>query len=135
MYLVDTNIFLEVLLAGSRKNECIQFLTAIKNGVKVGVITDFSVHSILVIMEGVGKRDQLKIFLGSLLAYKGLRVYATELTDEIDAIDVSYDVKMDLDDAIQYHVASKLKAEAIVSFDKHFDGLKIPRLEPSQTAT
>ena len=135
MYLVDTNIFLEVLLAGPRKNECIQFLTAIKNGVKVGVITDFSVHSILVIMEGVGKREQLKIFLGSLLAYKGLRVYATELTDEIDAIDVSYDVKMDLDDAIQYHVASKLKAEAIVSFDKHFDGLKIPRLEPSQTAT
>ena len=135
MYLVDTNIFLEVLLAGPRKNECIQFLTAIKNGVKVGVITDFSVHSILIIMEGVGKRDQLKIFLGSLLAYKGLQVYATELTDEIDAIDVSYDVKMDLDDAIQYHVASKLKAEAIVSFDKHFDGLKIPRLEPSQTAT
>jgi len=135
MYLVDTNIFLEVLLAGSRKNECMQFLTAIKNGVKVGVITDFSVHSILVIMEGVGKRDQLKIFLGSLLVYKGLRVYATELIDEIDAIDVSYDVKMDLDDAIQYHVASKVKAEAIVSFDKHFDGLKIPRLEPSQTAT
>jgi len=135
MYLVDTNIFLEVLLAGPRKSECIQFLTAIRNGVKVGVITDFSVHSILVIMEGVGKRDQLKIFLGSLLAYKGLQVYATELTDEIDAIDVSYDVKMDLDDAIQYHVASKLKAEAIVSFDKHFDGLRIPRLEPSQTAT
>lgn len=135
MYLVDTNIFLEVLLAGSRKNECIQFLTAVKNGVKVGVITDFSVHSILVIMEGVGKREQLKIFLGSLLAYKGLRVYATELTDEIEAIDVSYDVKMDLNDAIQYHVASKLKAEAIVSFDKHFDGLRIPRLEPSQTAT
>jgi len=134
MYLVDTNIFLEVLLAGPRKSECEQFLTVIKDGVQIGVITDFSVHSILVIMEGVGKRDKLKIFLRSLLAYKGLRVYATELTDEIDAIEASYEVKMDLDDAIQYQAASKLKTEAIVSFDKHFDGLKIPRLEPSQAA-
>jgi len=134
MYLVDTNIFLEVLLAGPRKNECEQFLTGIKNGVKMGVITDFSVHSILVVMEGVGKRDKLKIFLRSLLAYKGLRVYSTALADEIGAIDVSYEVRLDLDDAIQYHVASKLKAEAIVSFDKHFNGLKIPRLEPSQAA-
>jgi len=132
MYLVDTNIFLEVLLAGPRKNECEQFLTGIKNGVKMGVITDFSVHSILVVMEGVGKRDKLKIFLRSLLAYKGLRVYSTELADEIGAIDVSYEVSLDLDDAIQYHVASELKAEAIVSFDEHFNGLKIPRLEPSQ---
>jgi len=133
MYLVDTNIFLEVLLAGPRKNECKQFLTLLRNGVKIGVITDFSVHSILVIMEGFGKRDKLKIFLRSLLAYKGLRVHTTELTDEIDAIDASYEVKLDLDDAIQHHVASKLKVEAIVSFDKHFDRLKIPRLEPSQT--
>jgi len=134
MYLVDTNIFLEVLLAGPKKNECEQFLTRLKNGVKIGVITDFSVHSILVIMEGFGKRKQLKIFLRSLLAYKGLRVHTTELTDEIDAIDTSYNVKLDLDDAIQYYVASKLKDEAIVSLDKHFNGLKIPRLEPSQIA-
>jgi len=133
MYLVDTNIFLEVLLAGPRKNECEQFLTRLKNGVEIGVITDFSVHSTLVIMEGFGKREQLKIFLKSLLAYKGLRVHTTELTDEIEAIDISYKVKLDLDDAIQYHTASKLKTEAIVSFDKHFNGLKIPRLEPAQT--
>jgi predicted nucleic acid-binding protein len=133
MYLVDTNIFLEVLLAGPRKNECKQFLTHLKEGVKTGVITDFSIHSILVIMEGFGKRDKLKIFLRSLLAYKGLRVHTTELTDEIKAIDTSYKVKLDLDDAIQYHAASKLKAKAIVSFDKHFNRLEIPRLEPAQT--
>lgn len=134
MYLVDTNIFLEVLLSGPRKSECEQFLNRLKNGVKLGVITDFSIHSILVIMEGFGKRRELKIFLRSLLAYRGLRVHTTELIDEIEAIDTSYEVKLDLDDAIQYQAASKLKAEAILSFDKHFDELKIPRLEPSQTA-
>lgn len=134
MYLVDTNIFLEVLLAGSKKNECEKFLTHLRDGVKVGVITDFSIHSILVIMEGFGKRNGLKTFLRSLLAYKGLRVYTTGSVDEIEAIDTSYKLKLDLDDAIQYRVAAKLKAKAIVSFDKHFERLEIPRLEPTQTA-
>jgi len=132
MYLVDTNIFLEVLLSGPRKNECEQFLGYLRKGRETGVITDFSVHSILVIMEGFGKRGELKIFLQSLLAYEGLNVYATTLVDEVDAIDMSYETNLDLDDAIQYHVASTLNAEAIVSFDRHFDGLRIPRLEPQQ---
>jgi len=35
-----------------------------------------------------------------------------------------------MDDAIQYSSAFSAEAEAIVSFDKHFDGLKVPRLEP-----
>ena len=38
--------------------------------------------------------------------------------------------KLDMDDAIQYAVALSLNAESIISFDKHFDGLKIPRKEP-----
>lgn len=61
---------------------------------------DFSVHSILVIMEGFGKRGELKIFLQSLLAYEGLNVYATTLMDEVEAIDISYEANLDLDDAI-----------------------------------
>jgi len=32
---------------------------------------------------------------------------------------------------IQYTVAKKLGVTAIISYDKHFDGLDIPRLEPS----
>jgi predicted nucleic acid-binding protein len=40
---------------------------------------------------------------------------------------------MDMDDAIQYSIAQAIKAEAIMSFDKHFNNLKIPRMEPNQT--
>ncbi|KPV61557.1 MAG: PIN domain protein [Candidatus Bathyarchaeota archaeon BA1] len=132
MYLIDTNIFLEVLLSGYRKDECERFLNRLKNGKALGAVTDFSIHSILVIMEGFGRRRELKLFLRSLLAYKGLSMYATTLMDEVSAIDISFEANLDLDDAIQYHVASMLKADGIVSFDKHFDGLKISRLEPSQ---
>ena len=35
-----------------------------------------------------------------------------------------------MDDAIQYYTALPINAEAIISFDKHFDNLKIPRKEP-----
>jgi predicted nucleic acid-binding protein len=132
MYLVDTNVFLEVLLSGSRKDECKRFLDHIRNGRKKGVVTDFSIHSILVIMEGFGKRRALKVFLRSLLSYEGLSVYPTTLLDEVDAIDLSYETNLDLDDAIQYRVASALKVQGIVSFDKHFDGLEISRVEPIQ---
>jgi predicted nucleic acid-binding protein len=37
---------------------------------------------------------------------------------------------MDIDDAIQYSVALSLNVDAIVSFDKHFNELKMPRKEP-----
>jgi predicted nucleic acid-binding protein len=40
------------------------------------------------------------------------------------------DLGRDFDDALQYYVAKKLGANAIISFDKHFDGLDVPRLEP-----
>jgi predicted nucleic acid-binding protein len=42
------------------------------------------------------------------------------------------DERMDVDDSIQYAAALSLNATAIVSFDAHFDGLKIPREEPGK---
>ncbi|MBS7626748.1 type II toxin-antitoxin system VapC family toxin [Candidatus Bathyarchaeota archaeon] len=131
MYLVDTNIFLEVLLSRSKKDECERFLNYLKEGKKLGVITDFSIHSILVIMEGLGRRRELKIFLRGLSAYRGLTVYTTTLADEINAVEISYENNLDLDDAIQYVVALTLEVHGIISFDKHFDRLRIPRIDPS----
>lgn len=37
---------------------------------------------------------------------------------------------MDFDDALQYYAAKRLGVEAIVSYDKHFDKLDVPRTEP-----
>ncbi|MBS7652590.1 hypothetical protein KEJ13_05610 [Candidatus Bathyarchaeota archaeon] len=66
----------------------------------------------------------------SLLDYKRLRIYNTTLMDELSAIDLSYELNLDIDDSIQYHVATILKADGIVSFDRHFDGLKNQDLNP-----
>ncbi len=132
MYLIDTNIFLEVLLARGRKEECKEFLRSVKEGKLRALVTDFSVHSIIVIMSSFNRLSGLRRFLLSLRGYKGLFLYNTSLVDEVKAVDNSRRLKLEVEDSIQYTVAKKLGVRGIVSFDKHFDNLDLPRLEPTQ---
>jgi predicted nucleic acid-binding protein len=132
MYLVDTNIFLEVLLCQAKKEECEKLLDQFSRGEKLGIVTDFTVHSIIVTMYIYEKLEGLKVFLSSLTGYKGLRVYPTDLTNEIKAAELAVQNRLDMDDAIQYSIALATNVEAIVSFDKHFNKLSIPRKEPHQ---
>ena len=132
MYLVDTNIFLEILLARLRKDECKKLLSQLRDGKKTAIVTDFTVHSIIVTMDSMNKLTELRTFLTSLTAYKGLHVHHTSITDEAKAIEVAIHNKLDMDDAIQYTTAIATNAEAIITFDKHFNSLRIPRKEPHQ---
>ena len=130
MYLVDTNIFLEVLLSRAKKEECKNFLKSLRDGEKTGMVTDFTIHSIIVIMSNFNKLNELKTFLLSLTAYKGLHLYSTTIADEVKAVEIATKQDLDMDDAIQYSTALSANTEAIISFDKHFNGLSIPRKEP-----
>ncbi|MEM3055219.1 MAG: hypothetical protein QXM52_05900 [Candidatus Bathyarchaeia archaeon] len=89
MYLVDANIFLEVLLGRSKKEEYKRLLRAFRDGKESAIVTDFSIHSIIVIMEGLGRLDALKTLLLSLLAYKELHIYNTTITDEVKATEIA----------------------------------------------
>ena len=133
MYLVDTNIFLEVLLCQAKAEECKNFLKELANGKKTGIISDFTVHSIIVIMSNLSKAKELKVFLSSLSAYKGLHIAQTNLEQEITAVDIALAQKIDMDDALQYAVALSLNVQAIISYDHHFNNLKVPRQTPNQT--
>ncbi|MEM2107089.1 MAG: hypothetical protein QXV46_04665 [Candidatus Bathyarchaeia archaeon] len=53
------------------------------------------------------------------------------MADEINAIEISYENNLDLDDAIQYTAALALEVDGIISFDRHFDKLRILRIELS----
>lgn len=81
-------------------------------------------------MSSLNRLNELKTFLLSLIAYKGLHIHHTTLTDEVKATELATEQNLDMDDAIQYSSALSANAEAIISFDKHFNGLKIPRKEP-----
>ncbi len=132
MYLIDTNIFLEVLLGRAKKEKCKKLLRELRDGRKSAIITDFSIHSIIVLMDGLGSLNALETFLSSLLAYKGLYIHNTTIAEEVNAVKIATKQNLDMDDAIQYSSALSINAEAIISFDKHFDNLQIPRLEPLQ---
>lgn len=132
MYLVDTNIFLEVMLSQARSKECEVFLKSVKEGVSKAFITDFSIYSIMIIMSGLSKLDELKVFLSSLSAYRGLAIHRNGLKELLRAVETMKEKRLDLEDAIQYSAAMSLGVKAIVSFDKHFDGLEVPRAEPAR---
>ena len=130
MYLVDTNVFLEVFLLRRKKDECERFLESLWKGEKRGFTTDFSIHTILVVLGALKRWEELRIFISTLPAYKGLSIYTTTPADELMAVELSSKGVLDIDDAVQYSAALALGAKGVVSFDKHFDGLDIPRLEP-----
>ena len=131
-YLIDTNIFLEVMLSRRRKEECRNFLKQVSAGKIRGTLTDFSLYSIMLIMASHKRYSEIKKFLLSLTAYKGLFVYNCTLDDKINCIDMVQNERLDVDDSIQYAAALSLNAKAIISFDTHFDGLKIRREEPGE---
>jgi hypothetical protein len=130
MYLVDTNIFLELLLGRKKSNDCEEFLNLVADGRIDAVVTSFSIHAVEAI---IGKNYRLlQDFLRNVINSIGLRVYMTTNEEELEAAIVAEKTKLDFDDGIQYFVAKKLGVRAIISFDEHFDGLDIPRKEPKE---
>ena len=128
MLLIDTNVFLELMLGQERADECEKFLNKVSKGEIEGVITKFTVHAVEALLN---HPDLILAFLRNVQNSLGLIVYETSLEDEMAVSMLMDKVKLDFDDALQYYVAKKLGVDAIVSYDKRFDATDIPRKEPS----
>ncbi len=131
MLLIDTNIFLEVMLARTKRKACLGLLEFVKTGREKAAVTDFTIYSIMIILDGRGKLRELGTFLRSLSAYKGLTLYSTSLEDKLRAVELASNGEFDVDDAIQYVSAKSIGAKAIISLDKDFDHHDIPRTDPA----
>lgn len=127
MILLDTNIFLELLLDQKRAAECENLLQLVSKGGAEAVATHFAVHAV---EAALGDSASLVAFLRNLEHSVGLYVYDTNLADEMAIAMISRKMGLDFDDALQYYVAKKLGVDAIASFDEHFDKLDIRRVEP-----
>ena len=114
MYLIDTNVFLEVLLGRKNKGECISLLRMIESGEIKAFATSFTIHSIEVIMDHFKKQKELKIFLETIQSFRGLNIYYTSIEDEMLVVD-EMETGLDFDDALQLYVTKKLNPEGIAS--------------------
>ena len=118
MYLVDTNIFLEILLGQDKKEVCKSFLDE-----NIGDLntTDFSLHSIGVILFRYSKEDIFYKFVEDVMPDTKLLSLPMELYR--DVVTVRKNLNLDFDDTYQYSVA-KYYGLKVVTMDKDFEKIK-----------
>ncbi|MCK4422334.1 type II toxin-antitoxin system VapC family toxin [candidate division WOR-3 bacterium] len=128
MYLVDTNIFLELLLEQNRAKQVRRFFTKIDASILN--ITEFSLYSIGIALLQLKKPT---LFLEWLADIKraGIHLIRLKPVDMKLLTEVATNFKLDFDDAYQYTVAEKYDLQ-IVSFDQDFDKTKRKRRIPSE---
>ena len=118
MYLVDTNIFLEILLDQKRSSDCKKFLE--KNYDKI-FISDFSLHSIGVILFRYKKKEIFKDFIQDILPEIKILNLPSKAYDIF--IETTELPNLDFDDLYQYSVAKYFDLE-IVTLDSDFKRVK-----------
>lgn len=123
-FLVDANIFLELELGQRKANICEKALRKFHNGEFRGIVLDFAVDTIVIVMEHYGKKwSEIKTFLSSLLGYKGLFIHFSTLFDRIMATTYMKNFGLDFDDALTLQVMKENGIETIISYDEDFDAV------------
>lgn len=119
MYLVDTNIFLEILLKQAKSQKCKDFLD---QNVSDLSITDFSLHSIGVILFKQNEDDLFSKFLNDTLPKVNLTSLPKEQYKEV--LTNRKKQKLDFDDAYQYTVC-KHYGFKLATMDQDFKNIKV----------
>lgn len=112
--LIDTNIFLEILLGQNRKKECKSFL---QNNHSTLAISDFSLHSIGVILFRNKKPDLYTSFCNDLLSQ--VTILSLPSNEYRYLADVSQKYKLDFDDSYQLLLA-KVNDLKVATLDQDF---------------
>jgi len=115
MFLVDTNIFLEILLAQDKSKACKNFLEEKRGELS---ISDFSLHSIGVILFRNKKEDVFNQFVNDVLVK--LEIHSLDKELYKDLFELSKEFNLDFDDAYQYKVAIENKL-TIATMDNDFN--------------
>jgi predicted nucleic acid-binding protein len=127
MYLLDSNIPLEVLLKQEKANEVKEFLNSYEH--KLLYLTDFSLYSIGIHLTKKGKSDDFWSFIKDLFIESSFNLLRLNLTEIKDVIYNSKSYNLDFDDAYQLTCVQKYNLK-LVSFDTDFDRSPVKRFEP-----
>jgi predicted nucleic acid-binding protein len=129
MFLVDTSVWLESLLQHQNAPEVKAFLDHTPSHLLS--ITDFTFHSLGIILTRLKKADVLLRFVQDLFVDGAVLLVRLGPEHMSRLIEVSSQFNLDFDDANQY-VAAELRGLVIVSFDGDFDRTLLGRKTPAQ---
>ena len=114
IYLADTNIFLEILLDQEKRALCEKFLQ--ENTGRI-CLSDFSFHSIGVILFRSRKEDVFEAFANDIIPLTNVLSLPSDLLDK--TVQARQEFNFDFDVAYQYCLA-KHHGLKIVTMDKDF---------------
>ena len=117
-FLVDTNVFLEILLSQDKKEHCKMFLN---NNIGILNITDFSFHSIGVILFRYAKEDIFQKFIEDVIP--NIQLVSLPIKLYMEVINAKRNLNLDFDDAYQYSTA-KYYELTVATMDKDFKKIK-----------
>lgn len=126
--LVDTNLFIEVLLNQASAPEAQAFLENAK-GHDI-FVTDFTMHSIGLLLFRQKQPEVFRQFLQDMMGGIGAGIVSLAVQEMIPLAGVAAKFKLDFDDAYQYSAAIRYGLK-IVSFDADFDRTAEGRLLPT----
>ncbi|MDP2276654.1 MAG: PIN domain-containing protein [Nitrospirota bacterium] len=98
-YLIDTNIFLEILLAQKKRERCKAFLTENRETL---YISDFSLHSIGVILFRNDKEVIFQKFMDDVVRDMKIITLPRDFYKDLSVIKRNF--SLDFDDAYQYKI-------------------------------
>lgn len=127
MLLLDTNIWLELLL-GQQRSVQVSRLLAETPPPEIH-ITDFSLYSIGIILARTGRLASLSKFLDDVTRVPGVQLVRLDSSELRLLPAVCHKFGIDFDDAYQY-VAATFRGLSLYSFDRHFDRTDVRRQEP-----
>jgi uncharacterized protein len=127
-YLIDSNVWLELLLRQQHADEVRQFLQIVQ--LDEISLTEFTLYSIGIITSRLKKEEVFAAFLSDLLEETGIKRIALSLADLQDLLSTMSEHDLDFDDAYQY-VAARNNDLILVSFDKDFDSTDMKRKTPA----
>ena len=116
--LIDTNVFLEVILEQEKAGEARALLA--KTEEREFFISDYSLHSIGLLLFRRKLHHVFQQFLNDMMFYAGVMVASLPVEDMVSVIEAAQRFNLDFDDAYQYAAAEKYGL-TIVSFDADFD--------------
>ncbi|MFO7835193.1 MAG: type II toxin-antitoxin system VapC family toxin [Candidatus Thorarchaeota archaeon] len=129
MILIDTNVFLEILLEQERAEEASNFID--QQSTDEIFISDFTIHSVGVIMfrPSINKHELYHDFVHDVLLNAGVRTLTLSLSDTPNLVSSARNHNLDFDDAYQYVLCKKHDLD-IASYDSDFDSTNLHRIEP-----